>query len=144
LLTKEQIYIDLLFRLYPSLNLNLSPTAGSTLGFKHKPEFGLKRSGSLNPMAGREYSKEFITMQKRSKLGINNPLYGTTKSATTIEKLIKLVYVYDSITMKYLGSYSTVQCSKELQMGKDTLSKYINNGLPLKGKIFSRIKLHNS
>jgi hypothetical protein len=53
MLAQEQIYLDILFSRFSSLNLNGSPTAGSTLGFKHKPEFGIKRSGLLNPMAGR-------------------------------------------------------------------------------------------
>jgi len=39
--------------------------------------------------------------------------------------------------MSYIGSYSTVQCSKEFNIGKDTLSKYLLNGNPFKGKIFS-------
>lgn len=52
MLSREQFYLDLLFKLYPTrvLILNNSPTAGTTLGFKHKPEFGLNRSGKLNPM----------------------------------------------------------------------------------------------
>jgi hypothetical protein len=70
--------------------------------------------------------------------------YGKIKSSTTIAKLTKLVYVYNSIDLSYIGSYSTVQCSKEFNMGKDTLSKYLLKGTPFKGKIFSRIKLHNS
>ena len=41
--------------------------------------------------------------------------------------------------MSYIGSYSTVQCSKEFNMGKDTLSKYLLNVNPFKGKIFSRV-----
>jgi hypothetical protein len=53
--------------------LNLSPTAGNTLGFKHSPDFILNRSGKGNPMYGREKSPEFIAMQKRDKTGANNP-----------------------------------------------------------------------
>jgi len=58
MLLREQLYIDKLFSKYSSLTLNNSPTAASTLGFKHKPEFGLKRSGSarsyrsVNPSFG--------------------------------------------------------------------------------------------
>jgi hypothetical protein len=81
-------------------------------------------------------------MQKRDKSGVNNPLYGVVKSQSTITKLTKLVYVYDAENMGYIGSYSTVKCSKEFKMGKDTLSKYLLNGLPFKGRIFSRTKLH--
>ena len=143
MLSREQLYLDGLFtKLFPSLNN--SPSAGSTLGFKHKPEFGLNRSGLLNPMTARKFSPEFIEMQKRNKIGVNNPQFGVFKSSDTIAKLTKLVYVYNSVDMSYIGSYSTVQCSKEFNMVKDTLSKYLLNGFPFKGKIFSRVLLHNS
>lgn len=85
----EQFYLNLLFTKHSLLTLNQSPTAGSTLGFKHKLEFGLKRSGHLNPMSDRKLSSEFIEMQKRSKLGKNNPQFGVIKSANTIAKLVK-------------------------------------------------------
>ena len=143
MLSREQLYLDLLFsKGEASFVLNNSPTAG--VGFKHKLEFGLNRSGLLNPMTGRNFSPEFIEMQKRNKIGVYNPQFGVIKSFDTIAKLTKLVYVYNSVDMSYLGSYSTVQCSKEFNMGKDTLSKYLLNGNPFKGKIFSRVKLHNS
>ena len=58
MLSREQLYLDLLFtKLYPSLNN--SPSAGSTLGFKHKSEFGLNRSGLLNPMTGLRLRRKF-------------------------------------------------------------------------------------
>ena len=93
-------------------------------------------------MFGREKSKEFLEMQTKDRSGINNPLYGKIKSASTIAKLTKLVYVYNSEDMSFIGEFSTVNCSKEFNMGKDTLSKYIKNGLSFKGKIFSKNKLH--
>jgi len=142
ILSKEQYYIDLLFNDYPYLVINLSKQAGSTKGYIYKPEFGLNRLGSLNPMFGREKSKEFLEMQTKDRSGINNPLYGKIKSASTIAKLTKLVYVYNSEDMSFIGKFSTVNCSKEFNMGKDTLSKYIKNGLSFKGKIFSKNKLH--
>lgn len=80
-------------------------------------------------------------MQTRDKSGSNNPLYGKKKSALTLNKLIKLVYVYNSEDMSYIGQFSTVNCFKEFKMGKDTLTKYLKNGLPYKGKIISRKKL---
>lgn len=79
-------------------------------------------------MANREFSPEFIHMQRRNKAGVNNPAFGLNKSPETIVKLTKLVYVYNSLDTTYLGSYSTVQCSKVFKMGKDTLSKYLENG----------------
>jgi hypothetical protein len=44
--------------------------------------------------------------------------------------------------MIFIGEFSTVNCSKEFNMEKNTLRKYIKNGLPFKGKLFSRNKLH--
>ena len=52
ILSREQIYLDRLFKEYPSLAINLSRIAGSTKGYKHSPEFSKNRSGVLNPMAG--------------------------------------------------------------------------------------------
>jgi hypothetical protein len=69
-------------------------------------------------------------------------MFGKIKTMVTIQKLIKPVHVYDSTTKEYLGEYSTVNCSKQFNMGKDTLTKYIKKGLPFKGKLFSRKKLH--
>ena len=45
--------------------------------------------------------------------------------------------------LTFIGSYSTVECSKFFKMGKDTLTKYIKLNKPYKGKLFSRIKLHS-
>lgn len=142
ILSREQYYIDYLFKNNLGAVLNLSPQAGSTKGYKHQQEFGLNRSNALNPMYFREKSPEFIEMQKRDKTGPNNPMFGKVKTSETIKKLVKPVYVYDFKNKEYLGKFSTVNCSKQFNMGKDTLSKYIKNGLPFKGKIFSRNKLH--
>jgi hypothetical protein len=55
MLSREQLYLDFLVsNLYPSLNN--SPSAGSTVGFKQKPYFGLIRSGLMNPMTARKFS----------------------------------------------------------------------------------------
>lgn len=56
MLSREQFYLDLLFKYYPLITLNSSPTAGTTLGFKNKEEFRLNRTGTLNPMFGKEFS----------------------------------------------------------------------------------------
>ena len=69
-------------------------------------------------------------------------MYGIKKSAETIAKLQKLVYVYEYDTKIFIGAYPTILCTKKFKMGKDTLTKYLYNGLPYKNKIFSRIKLH--
>jgi group I intron endonuclease len=130
ILSREQFYIDILFNIYRNRAINLSPQAGSTRGYKHKPEFGLRRLGELNPMFGRDKSKEFLEMQIRDKFGSNNPQYGLIKSQETIAKLTKWVYVYDHSDMSYIGQFSTTNCSKEFKMGKDTLTKYLNKGLP--------------
>jgi hypothetical protein len=93
-------------------------------------------------MYDRTFSPDFIKMQSCNKVGNNNPQFGKIKSIKTINKLTKLVYVYDFINKNLIGSYSTIQCSKEFKMGKYTLSKYLKNGLPYKNKLFSRIKLY--
>ena len=49
-------------------------------------------------------------MQKSSKVGKNNPRFGVIKSTCTIAKLTKLVFVYNSVNMSNIDSYSTVQC----------------------------------
>ena len=140
-LEREQYYLDILFTKYLDRKLNLSPTAGSTLGFRHSSIFKLNRKGSLNPMFGKTFSLEFIEMQKRDKKGINNPMFGIVKSPATIAKLQKLVYVYEADTLKNIGVFSTVECIKHFKKGKDTLTKYLNSKLPFKGKIFSRVQL---
>jgi sarcosine oxidase delta subunit len=79
--------------------------------------------------------------QKINREGPNNPMFGLIKSPETIAKLQKFIYVYDSETKEFLGSYTTVGCAKYFKMGKETLTKYLRNGLPFKGKLFSRVKL---
>ena len=95
-------------------------------------------------------------MQNKDRSGSNNPLFGKNKSISTIAKLTKLVYVYNALDLSLIGEYPTVKCSKHFNMGKDTLTKYIKNGLPYTfssltevevrdkktGKIFSRKKLY--
>lgn len=142
MLQREQYYLDIIFNNNSYLKLNLSPNAGTTLGFKHSDQFKLNRSGKLNPMWGKEFSHEFFKYQLKDKSGINNPMYGIKKSAETIAKLQKLVYVYEYDTKIFIGAYPTIFCTKEFKMGKDTLTKYLNNGLPFKNKLFSRTKLH--
>ena len=82
-------------------------------------------------------------MQKRNKVGVNNPNFGKKKSLETLAKLTKLIYVYNFEDMAYIGSYPTVVCAKTFNIGKSTLSKYTKLGLPFKGKLYSKIKLHN-
>jgi hypothetical protein len=74
ILSREEYYLDILFGKYSNLVLNLSKVAGSTKGYKHKPEFGLSRKGHLNPMYGLEKSKQFLEMQYKDKKGFNNPV----------------------------------------------------------------------
>ena len=141
LLAREQYYIDMLFS-SPGLILNLSPQAGSTKGYKHKPTFGLNRRGKLNPMYGRTKSPEFLAMQKKDKSGKNNPMFGKTKSSETIAKITKYVYVYNQLDSSLIDVIGKVACKKKYGMGWDTLKKYLENGLPYKGKIFSFTKHH--
>ena len=139
---REQYFLDMIFSNKSYLKLNLSPNAGTTLGLKHSEQFKLNRTGILNPMFGKKFSSEFLENQIKDKTGINNSMFGKKKSSETLAKLYKLVYVYEFETKNFIGAYPTVKCSKEFKMGKNTLTKYLNNGLPFKNKLFSRFKLH--
>jgi group I intron endonuclease len=141
ILNREQYYLDILFH-SDNLILNRAPIAGSNLGLKHSAEFIANRTGELNPMFNVEKSPEFISMQKRDKHGSNNPMFGKSKSAKTLTKLNKLVYVYKESDKTLVGVYPTVRCAKTFGMGTDTLYKYLANGLPFKGLIFSKDKLN--
>jgi group I intron endonuclease len=141
ILKREQYYLDIIFTKYLDSKLNISPTAGTTLGLKHNSIFKLNRKGSLNPMFGKTFSPEFIAMQTRDRKGINNPMFGIVKSPATIAKLQKMVYVYEAETLNEIGVFSTIECIKQFKIGKGTFSKYLNSKLPFKGKIFSRVKL---
>jgi len=57
-------------------------------------------------------------LQTRNKVGINNPNFGGKKSTATLAKLIKLVYVYNSEDLNYIGSFPTVICSKTFKIGR--------------------------
>lgn len=115
ILKREQYYLDILFTKYLDRKLNISPTAGTTLGLKHNVIFKLNRKGRLNPMFGQTFSPEFIAMQTRDRKGINNPMFGIVKSPATIAKLQKLVYVYEAETLKEIGVFSTVECIKHFK-----------------------------
>jgi group I intron endonuclease len=141
MLEREQFYLDILFKDHSDKKLNLSPTAGTTLGYKHNSEFKLNMSARWCSMPVKTFSPEFINMQKRNKKGINNPMFGIVKSPDTIKKLQKMIFVYEADTRKFIGLYSTVECSKHFKMGKDTLTKYLKSKLPFKGKLFSRLQL---
>jgi group I intron endonuclease len=105
LLNREQYYIDLL---KPVLNLN--PTAGSSLGFKHSDEtkallaklrtgkplsdetkqlLSELFSGELNPFWGKTHNLDTLTRMKLSKIGELNPMYGRDKSPEFIEQMYK-------------------------------------------------------
>lgn len=91
-------------------------------------------------MFGKTKSPEFIAMQKRDKTGPNNPQFGVIKSADTIAKLTKLVYVYNAADFSFIGEYPTRKCINHFHIGSDTLTKYLKNGKPFKGLLFCRSK----
>jgi group I intron endonuclease len=142
MLSREQFYLDILFKEYSDKKLNLSPTACSNLGYKHTTEFKLNMSGKLHPLYDKTFYSKFLYMQKRNKKGENNPMFGLEKSKSTIQKLQKLVYVYKADTRNLIGIFPTVIACKHFKMGYDTLIKYLKSTLPFKGKIFSRVPLH--
>jgi hypothetical protein len=55
-------------------------------------------------MYARTKSKEFLEMQSRDKKGMNNPNYGNIKTSSTIAKITKLVYVYNSSDIYFIGN----------------------------------------
>lgn len=60
-------------------------------------------------------------------------MFRKIKSSRTIAKITKLVYVYNCLNISLIGEL--VNCSKHFNIGKDTLTKYIKNGLSYKSKI---------
>jgi hypothetical protein len=91
-------------------------------------------------MFGKAFSPEFLAMQTKDKSGVNNPQYGVIKSAETVAKLTKLIYVYDVASNTLIGAFKTVDCSKHFKIGKDTLQTYLKSGLPYKGNLYTRTK----
>jgi group I intron endonuclease len=90
LLEREQYYLNILFKDYKDIKLNLSPTAGTNLGYKHTTQYKLNMSGDLHysrKFKGYLFSSEFRHMQFRNKKGINNPMFGIAKSEATIKKI---------------------------------------------------------
>lgn len=146
LITRKQVletenrYLSLLFR-DVALDgiINRSSKAGNAVSFTHSEEFRKARSGANNPMYGREFSPEYIEAQKRDKFGANNPQFGVVKSDATIAKLTKLVYVYKADPLAYIGGYKTIDCFAEFKIGKDTLTKRIQDGKAHNGFIFTRV-----
>lgn len=138
MLLREKFYLDIIFALGKNRIYNYSPTAGTTLGYKHSLKFIEARKGKGNPMYGRTFSPVFLAMQKQSKVGHLNPQFGRPPSPLTLDKLRKMIYVYDFYTKTFIGSYPTVKCSSHFAMGKDTLTRCLNSGNPFKGLIFLR------
>lgn len=105
ILNKEQYYIDL----YKPI-INLNPTAGSSLGFRHSEEskqliaeFRTGKSlsektrlrlselfsGELNPFWGKTHNSDTLTKMRLSKLGELNPMNGKDKSPEFIEQMYR-------------------------------------------------------
>jgi group I intron endonuclease len=105
---------------------------GSSLGYKHTEEDLKKMSnikkGEFNPMHGKIKSDAFIFNQLKDKSGQNNPMYGKKKSEETLNKLKKMIFVYD-VTQNYklIGVYPTVMCCRIFKICNNTLKKRIEN-----------------
>jgi group I intron endonuclease len=105
LLSREQFYIDSLKPI-----LNILPTAGSILGYKHSNEtkellsklkIGMKLSeetkqrlsrlfsGELNPFWGKTHNLDSLMRIKLSKIGELNPMFGKEKSSEFIEQMYR-------------------------------------------------------
>lgn len=105
ILNKEQYHIDLY---KPVLNLN--PTAGSSMGFKHSEEskklisefrkgkplsestkkrLSILFSGELNPFWSKTHSADTLSKMSKSKKGELNPMFNKEKSKEFIEHMNK-------------------------------------------------------
>lgn len=86
--------------------------------------------GSLNPMYGKEKSKEFIEHMNKDKKGNNNPMFGKIKSETTLSKLRKKIYVYDS-NKNFVKCYESISFTvKDLHISNQTIKKYVDTNKP--------------
>lgn len=115
----------------------LNPFSGKS----HKPETIAKmkdcKKGEKNPMYQKIKSPEFIAHMTKDRHGPNNPQYGKKKSEETLNKLRKLVYVYDVLVgHELVGVYGTVDCAKALKMSTETVAKRLADGLIHRGKYF--------
>jgi hypothetical protein len=55
----------------------------------------------------------------------------------------KKVYVYNESSKEFIIKYESITTAKkDLNMGYDTLKKYINSNKSFKGKIFSNTRLY--
>lgn len=131
----EQYYLNLLFQNIDKYRLNVAVTAGSTAGIKIPLGFSEKRSGIFSTIFNREKSPEFKYQMYRDKTGINNPQFGVVKSEHTLNKIRKVVYVYDN-KYTFLDKYGRVDCKLHFKIGYDTLRKYIDSGKIFKGHYF--------
>lgn len=144
-LGREQYWLDQLFATVPAqLRLNLTPTAGTTTGYRHTQAFKDARSGVLNPMHpsnGRVFSPYFLAKQQEEISGSNNPQYGVAKTDETRAKLTKLVHVYSVDTGALLSSLGTVETKKLHGIGYDTMNRCLKTGNTHHGKLYTYDKL---
>ncbi len=78
----EQLYLD-----SKKPEYNCSPTAGSTLGYKHPPEFGeaisKRQLGKPSKLKGTKKDEEFKLKISKVTSGENNPFYGKNHLEST-------------------------------------------------------------
>lgn len=102
-LSREQFYMDLYKPEY-----NLSPTAGSLLGFNHSEETKNKLRDPNNPFYGKTHTPESLEKISNVRKGNKHPLYGKPKSPEFLayqnkdrtgsnNHMSKKVYVYNYI-----------------------------------------------
>ena len=140
LLNREKFYMDWALKTYGIAILNMLNEPGSSLGYKHTDENIKKMSelkkGKFNPMYGKTKSDAFLHQQTRDKTGENNPMFGRIHSEETLNKLRKMIFVYD-VTKNYklIGVYPTVMCSRIFNLSVTTLKKRVDNKEIHKGRL---------
>lgn len=132
ILTREQIYLDLIFSEDQRNTYNLLLVAGSLLGFQHSEESIAKMSGENNHLFGKTCSAETKVLMSEAKKGENHPLFGKTHSAETKAKMSKAkgggtIYVYDS-QGTLVNSFSSARNAADyFNCDHKTIMKYVNN-----------------
>jgi group I intron endonuclease len=147
LLSREQFYLDCVFKLPKNLRYNISKVAEASFsGLNHLPETRVKMSeaktGVNNPMSGKSHSPESKALisganhhmygkshsnETRVKIsdaltGPNNPMYGKVPThAITVN-----VNSIDNVLVRSFSSQ--VACAKWLNVSEFTVRNYIKSG----------------
>jgi group I intron endonuclease len=146
ILSREQVYLNLIFSVDEPNTYNILKVAGSPLGYKHS-----ESSKSLISSAhkGRTYSAESIALMSKARQGLihsaetkakmSEAHKGKTLSAETIAKMSlakggSTIYVYDTQGTLVNTFSSARKAAVHLECSYPTILKFAKNGLLFKDK----------